>query len=55
VIQYKVDDFYDRSSERGILLSDPELNIDWRLGDIPRIISEKDMKNPTFSKAENNF
>lgn len=55
VIQYKVDNFYNKASERGILLSDPALNIDWRLEDIPRIISEKDMNNPLFSKADNNF
>lgn len=55
VIQYKVDSFYDRASERGILLSDPALDIDWRLGDIPMIISEKDMNNPPLSKADNNF
>lgn len=55
VIQYKVDNIYDKLSERGIALNDPGLNIDWRLGDTVPVISEKDLKNPPFVKADNNF
>src|SRR4030043_1975401 len=32
VIQYKVDNVYNTLAERGILLNDPELEIDWRTG-----------------------
>jgi len=55
VIQYKVDNTYNRSSERGIALNDPELAIDWRLEKTIPLISEKDLKNPPFRMAENNF
>jgi len=55
VIQYKVDNVYHRLAERGILLNDPELEIDWRTGKGTPVISEKDRKNPPFRKAENNY
>jgi dTDP-4-dehydrorhamnose 3,5-epimerase len=42
-------------SERGIALDDPDLAIDWKTGKITPVISEKDMKNPPLSQAENNF
>lgn len=55
VIQYKCDNTYNPQYERGIALNDPLLNIDWKLGDENPIISEKDMKHPFLSDAENNF
>jgi dTDP-4-dehydrorhamnose 3,5-epimerase len=55
IILYKVDALYDKNSERGISVNDPDLAIDWHLGDIGSIISEKDMNAPGFSKAEFNF
>jgi dTDP-4-dehydrorhamnose 3,5-epimerase len=55
VILYKVDNIYNRLSERGISLNDPDLAIDWRLGKTTPVISEKDMKNPSLPNADNNF
>jgi dTDP-4-dehydrorhamnose 3,5-epimerase len=55
VIQYKCDNLYNPQSERGITLNDPELNIDWKIGDLTPIISDKDLKHPSFLEAENNF
>ncbi len=55
VIQYKVDNTYNHSLERGIDLNDPELGIDWRVEKTSQVISEKDLRNPPFSKADNNF
>lgn len=55
IILYKTDNLYNRLSERGIAFFDPDLNIDWRLGDIKPVISEKDTKNPPMKEAENNF
>ncbi|MCX6302015.1 MAG: dTDP-4-dehydrorhamnose 3,5-epimerase [Bacteroidia bacterium] len=55
LIQYKVDNVYNKLAERGILLSDPYLEIEWRTGDIVPVISEKDQNNPAFKKADNNF
>lgn len=55
VILYKVDALYDRGTERGISVNDPELKIDWHTGDVQPVISEKDMNGPTFRNAEYNF
>jgi dTDP-4-dehydrorhamnose 3,5-epimerase len=55
VIQYKCDNTYNPQLERGINLKDIELNIDWKLGDLTPIISDKDLKNPDFRSAEMNF
>jgi dTDP-4-dehydrorhamnose 3,5-epimerase len=55
VIQYKCDNLYSPQHERGISLNDPDLNIDWNVGNLNPIISEKDLKHPTFKEAENNF
>jgi dTDP-4-dehydrorhamnose 3,5-epimerase len=55
VIQYKCDNLYRPSHERGIALNDPSLGIDWKTDTGKAIISEKDLKNPHFRDAENNF
>ena len=55
IVLYKTDNLYNRSSERGIALDDPDLNIDWRTGTANPVISEKDMQNPLFKEADNNF
>jgi dTDP-4-dehydrorhamnose 3,5-epimerase len=55
IIQYKVDNVYDRLSERGIALNDPELKIEWPACGAAPVISEKDLKNPSFREAEYNF
>lgn len=55
VVLYKVDNLYNKNAERGIALNDSTLAINWKLGDITPIISEKDRNNPPLAKADNNF
>jgi dTDP-4-dehydrorhamnose 3,5-epimerase len=55
VIQYKCDNIYNREHERGISLMDPKLNIDWKIGNLEPVISEKDSRHPLLRDAENNF
>lgn len=55
IIQYKVDNVYNHQHERGIALNDPYLDINWKMGSTVPSISEKDLKNPCFKDAENNF
>jgi dTDP-4-dehydrorhamnose 3,5-epimerase len=55
VIQYKCDNFYRQAYERGISLGDPALGIDWKTDPLTAIISAKDLSNPHFHLAENNF
>ncbi|HOO99461.1 MAG TPA: dTDP-4-dehydrorhamnose 3,5-epimerase [Bacteroidales bacterium] len=55
IVLYKVDNVYNRGAERGILLNDPALGIDWKLGGLETLVSNKDLMNPLFRNAENNF
>jgi len=55
VIQYKCDNLYNPEFERGVSLNDPDLAIDWKIGDTDPVISEKDLKHPGFKEAEKNF
>ncbi|HLN22095.1 MAG TPA: dTDP-4-dehydrorhamnose 3,5-epimerase [Bacteroidales bacterium] len=55
VIQYKCDNYYNREHERGIALNDPFLSIDWKLGALTPVLSDKDLKHPLFRDAEMNF
>lgn len=48
IFSYKCDNYYDKSSERGIVYNDKKLNIDWGLPDNELILSEKDKQLPTF-------
>ena len=51
VFSYKCDNFYDKSSERGIAYNDSKLNIDWQLHKNEFIVSEKDVILPKFENA----
>jgi dTDP-4-dehydrorhamnose 3,5-epimerase len=48
---YKCDNFYDKNSERGIIYNDATLQLDWHLPNDKFIISEKDLKLPSFLEA----
>lgn len=53
---YKTNSEYDAKCDRGILYSDPELNIDWPiLSDMELILSEKDKNQPVLKNIDNNF
>lgn len=46
MFSYKCDELYHPEADGGILLSDPALNIDWRIPEELRVISDKDTKHP---------
>jgi dTDP-4-dehydrorhamnose 3,5-epimerase len=48
---YKCDNYYDKSSEGGIIYNDAEIGIDWEISSENALISEKDLQLPTLSKA----
>lgn len=52
IFQYKVDNFYDKASERGIHYADKKLAIDWQLPEKDIVLSDKDKVLPSFAQAE---
>ena len=55
IVLYKCDAFYNKQSEAGIRYDDKELGIDWGIENGKEIISEKDLKLPSFKEAISNF
>jgi dTDP-4-dehydrorhamnose 3,5-epimerase len=53
VFSYKCDNFYNKESEGAVKFNDPDLNIDWQIGEKDMILSEKDQNAPSFK--EKNF
>jgi len=52
IVAYKVDNYYNHESDRGIIFNDETLGINWEL-ELDRLkISDKDIKQCSFSKAE---
>jgi dTDP-4-dehydrorhamnose 3,5-epimerase len=52
IFQYKVDNYYSRESEAGIIYNDEKLNIDWQM-DVDNIkLSNKDNLLPKFEDAK---
>lgn len=52
-VLYKVDEYYSPENDRGILWSDPSLDIDWPTTN--PILSDKDRRHPLLKDAEINF
>ena len=51
-VMYKVDQVYNKESERGIRYDDPILAIDWQLNPNEVIVSEKDLVLPSFEDID---
>ncbi|WP_378186046.1 dTDP-4-dehydrorhamnose 3,5-epimerase [Aquimarina sp. W85] len=52
VFAYKCDNYYQKSSESGILYNDKTLNINWRLSASEIKLSDKDQILPTFDQIK---
>ena len=52
---YKCDEFYSKENEAGLAYNDISLNIDWKIASGKKMISEKDLNQPTFENCKNNF
>ena len=50
-VMYKVDQVYNKESERGIRYDDPILNIDWQIAPDKVVVSDKDLVLPYFTSA----
>lgn len=53
IFAYKCDNYYNKESEGGVIYSDEELNIDWKLPQADIVLSDKDKIQPIF--AARNF
>jgi len=52
IFTYKVDNYYNKETERGIIYNDNFLGIDWKLNKEELIISAKDKMQPLFKNAD---
>ena len=50
VFFYKCDNYYHKSSERGVNYADPFLSIDWKVPESSRLLTEKDLSLPLFNQ-----
>ena len=55
VFTYKCDNLYHPEAEGGLLLSDPDVAIDWQVPEDKRVISERDTKHPLFKDLVSPF
>jgi len=51
IFHYKVDNYYNKTSEGSIAFDDLKLKINWRVPKSEWVISEKDQNNPILDKA----
>jgi dTDP-4-dehydrorhamnose 3,5-epimerase len=54
-VLYKVDQLYNKESERGIRYDDATLKIDWQVAPEEAIVSEKDLILPSFKDIDWEF
>jgi dTDP-4-dehydrorhamnose 3,5-epimerase len=54
-VLYKCDAFYNKESEGGLLYSDPELKIDWKIPADKAIVSDKDLQQPLFATLKGEY
>lgn len=53
IFSYKCDNYYDKTSESGIIFNDKTLDINWAFPEAEMIISDKDRDLATFEKLFN--
>jgi dTDP-4-dehydrorhamnose 3,5-epimerase len=51
-VMYKVDQLYNKESERGIRYDDATLAIDWQLDPSEVLVSQKDLVLPSFNEID---
>ncbi|MDO5765189.1 MAG: dTDP-4-dehydrorhamnose 3,5-epimerase [Elusimicrobiales bacterium] len=51
---YKCDNFYNKESEGAVRFDDPALAVDWKIDLSKAVLSDKDLKNPSFAAYKEN-
>ena len=54
-VEYRVNCYYSREHDRGLLWSDPELAIDWQLSGETPLVSERDRRHPVLAELPSFF
>ena len=54
-IVYKCSDYYAPECDGAVLWSDPDIGIDWGLGDAEPVLSDKDARAPRLAEFETPF
>ncbi|MES2429654.1 MAG: dTDP-4-dehydrorhamnose 3,5-epimerase [Bacteroidota bacterium] len=54
-VMYKVDQFYNKQSEGGLVYNDPALQIDWKIPEAKQIVAERDLRHPGIKDCITNF
>jgi dTDP-4-dehydrorhamnose 3,5-epimerase len=52
---YKCTNFYDPNDEGGIIWNDPDINVNWPIGEIEVILSQKDKNSKPFKETDTDF
>lgn len=55
IFAYKVDNYYAPDHDRGIAYNDPEIGIDWGIGERDLVLSEKDRQQPLLKDVTQLF
>ncbi len=55
IFTYKVNNYYDKASEIGVIWNDPTLNIEWGIGQNDILLSPKDELLPSFNEFKSPF
>ena len=54
-IIYKCSDYYSQETEGAVAWDDPQVGIDWGLGDIAPVLSDKDANAPSLADLNSPF
>ena len=54
-VLYKVSSYYAPDCDRGLAWNDPEIGIDWSLGDREPLLSDKDTRQPALAAFDSTF
>jgi dTDP-4-dehydrorhamnose 3,5-epimerase len=54
-VLYKVTEYYAPQADKGLMWNDSTLAIDWQLGEMEPILSQKDKEHPLFNEFKTEF
>ena len=55
IVQYKCTDYYHPETEGGFMFNDSDIDIDWGIPLDEAVVSDKDLKHPSFSEFDSPF